>query len=483
MKAHFVVMPRWIDLAAVVLISAAAFYCMRYQIDPSPYSYDEADYLFAVSRGFAANWTDTPAFTPFDLLRTGMKRGRDPSQRAGVSEWIRESGDMNSYRHWHGPVYYYLLIAINANERSEPDVRGMAFVLVGLGITAIYFGTLWVFRARAPALLAAAMFGLDAPVLVTTEIAPHVLFGIICLAAVFCAAKLFDTGARRYWYGALAVAGVAFCTMEISFALIAALLICGWLERGRLRPDWPFAARSAMAFLVPVILLWPAGLYKLTFLKSYLAMAYLAVFRKGAWGDVTFTETWINRLSFTPVTWALVAGAILLYIARPHLPGRRAALPFLIFGLVMLAAVLRVAAPGPRYTLPFLMPLLVFAGCLLGSWIGMLSPATRTIAVAAVLGALGWEAATHTRHSPVTPNHQAIELLAAVRKGGWEDKSLLVPHDELPVLHYYFPRARLRGYTDRAAIPAEVAAGGVDAVIEGGATAGVPSITSVIHKP
>jgi hypothetical protein len=312
------------------------------------------------------------------------------------------------------------------------------------------------------------MFGLDAPVLVTTEIAPHVLFGIICLTAVFCAAKLFDTGARRYWYSALALASVAFCTMEISFALIAALLICGWLERGRLRPDWPFAARSALVFLAPLVLLWPAGLYKLTFLKSYLAMAYLAVFRKGAWGDVSFAQIWINRLSFSPLTWALVVAAIILYFARPHLPGRRAVLPFLIFGLIMLAAVLRVVTSLPRYTLPFLMPLLVFSGCVLGSWIAMLSKTRRTIAVAAVLSLLAWEAATHTRHAPLPPDPRAVDLLAAIRRDGLGDKTLLVPHDDIPMLHYYFPRARLRGYLDPSAIPAELAIGRFDAVISAG---------------
>src|SRR5438445_13035477 len=73
---------------------------------------------------------------------------------------------------------------------------------------------------------------------------------------------------------------------------------------------------------------------------------------------------------------------------------------------------------------------------------------------------LACEAVTHTRHAPLAPDRRAVDLLAAIRAGGWEDKTLLAPHDDVPVLHYYFPRARLRGYADRAAIPVELAARG-----------------------
>ena len=442
---------------------------MRFEFDPSPYNYDEADYLYSVSRGFAANWSDTPAFSTLDLIRTGLARGRDPSQRAGLSEWIRSSGDMNSYRHWHGPLYYYLLIAMDAPSHKEQNVRKLALGILALAIAVTYFGALQVFSGkRTPALLAAALLGLDPPLLVTTEIAPHILFGVVALAALFCAAQLLESGRHRWWYAAVALSGVAFCTMEIAFAVVVAVLICGWLERGRLQPDWRFAGWSCGAFVAPIVVLWPASLYKLTFLKSYLAMAYLALFRRGAWGDVTFAETWGNRFALSPVAWLLIAVAVILYFARPQLAGRRAALPFLIFGVTMLAAVLRVNAPGPRYTVPFLMPLLVFAGCILGNAIAVLPAPGRAAALAAVLGLLVWEANLHTRHSPREADRRSTELLAAVRGSGLEDKALLASWLDIPTLHYYFPQARLRGYVDAAEIPSDLTAGHFDAVIGAG---------------
>ncbi len=455
----------WIDLALVTLIVCSVAWFMRYEFDPSPYYYDEADYLYATSRGFVANWTDTPAFSTLELIRAGMDRGRNPGQRTGVSEWIRNSGDINSYRHWHGPLYYYLLLVTGAPAHDEQNARRTAIGVLTLGSVLTYLGVLWVLRKRIPALLAAAALGLDPPLLVTTEIAPHVFFGVISLAAMFCAARMLESGSRRFWYAALAIAGLAFCTMEIAFALIIAVLICGWLKRRSLQPDRPFAAWSSLAFLMPIVVLWPAGLFKLTFLKSYLAMAYLAIFRKGAWGDVTFMETWANRFAMSPVAWLLIAVAIILYFARGQSFAPRAALPFLLFGAVMLAAVLRVNAPGPRYTVPFIMPLLVFAGCVIGNAMDMLPRAGRAAALAGVSGLLVWEANVNTRRSSREPDRRPVELLQVVRRSGLEDKALLAFWLDIPTLHYYFPRAHARGYVDDSEIPADLTANHFDAVI------------------
>jgi hypothetical protein len=37
-------------------------------VSPEPYGYDEADYMYAASLGFAANWTDTPSISIADFL-------------------------------------------------------------------------------------------------------------------------------------------------------------------------------------------------------------------------------------------------------------------------------------------------------------------------------------------------------------------------------------------------------------------------------
>ncbi len=41
-------------------------------VSPEPYGYDEADYMYAASLGFTANWTDTPSMSIADFLRAGF---------------------------------------------------------------------------------------------------------------------------------------------------------------------------------------------------------------------------------------------------------------------------------------------------------------------------------------------------------------------------------------------------------------------------
>lgn len=459
----------WLRHLAIagLLLGVAAFWA-RNQISPPPYYYDEADYVYAASRGWLANWSDTPALTLADFVRLGLSRGRDSGQRVGLSETLRDSGDMNGYRHWHGPLYFYGLIAARAPARTEPAARALMLVCPALAFATIYLGCLWLLpgiQGSLAAALAGLLFLWSPAIVKTTEIAPHILFSGLCLASLVFTAKMMDTGRRAYWYAALAWAGLAFCTMELTFALIPALLICGHLERARLRPDWPLVRNSLLALAAPVILFWPGGVYKLTFVKSYLAMAYLAVFRKAAWGDITFLGSWSARLSSMPVEWALILVSVALYFGYRHLPGRRVALPFLIFGVLMLLAVIRVNALGPRYVTPFVPPLLVFSGITLAGVIsGWKARLPRWSALAAIVLLVFLDTGRQANRA-VAADARAVDLLSTIRRHGWDGKALLIPHEDVPVLHYYFPGARLRGYLDAAAIPGDLARDRFDGVI------------------
>jgi hypothetical protein len=311
-------------------------------------------------------------------------------------------------------------------------------------------------------------------VIKTTEIAPHILFAAVSLAALFALAKFRETGKRAHWYAALALSGVAFCTMELAVALIVTVLICGHLDRERLfgADGWGgLAWRSAAAFVAPALLLWPAGLYKLNFIKSYLFMAYLAVFRKNAWGDVTFEQTWSSRFRAMPVEWAALALALILFFSRRDLPGRRRMSVFLIFGAIMLAAVLRVNSFGLRYMLPFFPALMVFTGCVLAAAMNGLKPPARWTLVLVLAALVFVDTARQVNARPPEPDPQWLARLAAIRDSRWQGKTLLVPQGEIPTLHFYFQGIVFRGYTEASAIPARLSAQPFDGVIYPGETA------------
>src|ERR1700694_5908530 len=109
-------------------ILAVFYFLARGTVMYGPFTYDEADYMDAASRGFAANYTDTPTMALAELVKVGLNRGRDSSQRSDLSEMIRGSDDMVFYRHWHGPLYLDWLQIVKLLAPGEHAIRALNYV-------------------------------------------------------------------------------------------------------------------------------------------------------------------------------------------------------------------------------------------------------------------------------------------------------------------------------------------------------------------
>jgi hypothetical protein len=436
-------------LAAVSALLLVFFLLSRPQIFTWPYYYDEADYMYAVSLGLRANYTDSPAQSLTDYIERGLAGGNDPAQRGALSAKIRASNDVNFYRHWHGPVYYYWLMALAPAHLDEYATRAMAWVFPVLTGLAIYLGSLWLFPADEgflAAILSSAFYLWSYATILSNEIAPHPLFVLWYVAALLLLMKWRDTEAPRYWYGAVAAAAVAFCTLEVAFVLILVMIVCvamKWKLTG-----WRFLGKSVLLFFGTVLALWPAGVLKLTFAKAYLFMAYLAVYRKSPWGDVTFAETWRLRFEHSPWEWLLLAAAVVLYAFVCASGVRRRLFPIALYAGLMLLALLRVNTDTPRYMLPFLPALHIFAGFTFASVLMSWKPAVRAASGIAICALLLWNTASQIRHHPILPAPRAAAVLASLRERNLTGKSLLVPQSDLPMIHYYFPHISIQGYVD-----------------------------------
>ncbi|HEV2201147.1 MAG TPA: hypothetical protein VGR73_15115 [Bryobacteraceae bacterium] len=426
------------------------------QIYPWPYLYDEADYMYAATQSAAANYLDSPSQPLAGFIRMGLREGRDPARRGSLSEFIRASGDVNFYRHWHGPLYFFWLKAMSYQQAAAPAVRTWFIVFPLATMLVIYFGALWIFAPPVDlpaAVLSATLFLWSYPVSRSNEIAPHQMYALWYVLVLILLAKLTTTplaatggdatGARRYWYAAVAFTAVAFATMEISFTLVAVLLILAWRERKTRQLDKAWVVRSLLLFAGVATALWPMGLLKLSVIKSYLFMAYLAVFRSNAWGDLTLAEAWRSRLLESPAEWLLVAAALILFRPRRD----RAAFPALLYSLITLAAMFRVNSDTPRYMFPYLAGLDMLAGFVLAERIAGLRAPWRLAAVAGLAVVLGIDTARQVAAHPVNPDLRPQAVLDAVRENRFNDRPLLVPLGDFPMLHYYFPRATLHSYT------------------------------------
>jgi hypothetical protein len=451
--------------AVLAILIAVAFGISRGKVYHAPYGYDEADYMFAAGLGLADNWLDSGSMPIGDFVSVGRRRGSASGDQAQLSTLARSGADPVVYRHWHGPLYFFWLTAIDRLGLNEHNTRGLFLIFPILTVCAIYFGTLRLFDGRQgqiAAILASALFLWSPIEMETTEIAPHLMFVLWYIFALLLLARVALHGSRRSFYAATVFAGLGFCTLEVDFVLILALIAVAWWKRALLRTDRKLTGNSILLFLATVLLVWPAAIFKLNFAKAYMVMAYLAVFRKGAWGDVTFSQTWIRRFEMTPVELSLIAIGLALFFAVMSRRDRTAAAPFLLFGTLMLLATLRVYAVTARYMTPFLPAFDVIAG-----W--ALAPVfLRLKKPAALYGALGitgvlllWNLEQRLASVDRGPDPAAFATLNAIRARGLTDKKVFVPRDEVPTMHYYFPHMRTEGYAQLSEIPAGAAYGGI----------------------
>ncbi len=443
MKIHF------LCLSAIILL-----YCflVRDSVSHGPYHYDEADYMYSVSLGLVAQYTDSPTLPITDFVRTGLTEGPKTDKRMALSQSIRNGNDIVFYRHWHGPLYFYLLLILNSFHLDEHAVRSLMLIVPILSAIVVYLGALWLIPGLAGAVAActsSALFLWSYVTVSSTELAPHPLFVLCYLMALFFLAKTVIAGERAYWFGAVVASALAFCVLEIAFGLMFTLVICCYLERRRLKADFSFLARSVLLFLVTVLIVWPGAILKLSFLKAYAFMAYLAVYRKNAWGAASIPQTWWIRFSNSPVEWFLIAVAVVVFFRKRTSSISAVAYPFLIFGFIMVLANMRVASETPRYALPFLPALEVFAGIMLAGALTPLPARFRVPVIAALFAALFVNTLFRVHGYPAEADARVADVIRCIREHHFEDKSLLVPQAYLPMLHYYFPKARLRGYVEK----------------------------------
>ena len=391
---------------------ALFFLLITRNVSPEPYGYDEADYMYAASLGYAANWTDTPSISMADFLGAGLSRHRDSPK--ALSERIHGSHDVLFYRHFHGPLYHYFLIPVSRLGLSEHGVRMIMLAIPAASLAVIYFGCLWLAprrSARLAALLAGMLFLTSHSVVWSTELAPHQLFALCSLACLVLLAKAIATGRRVYWYACIIVSALAFCTLEVAFVLILTVSVCAFVERAAFGADLRFVVKSLALFVATVLAVWPAAILRLSCLKAYAVMAYLALMRESPWGHVGFIETWRARILESPLEWALIAIALLgaFRNRRPRF------YPVGLFVVLMLLATLRVFTSTPRYALTFMPALDLLAGLTLLPSLGPLRRLARFAVVAlAIVGLYGiaWiQVANRPRYAgskTLTPSRPAM---------------------------------------------------------------------------
>jgi hypothetical protein len=206
---------------------------------------------------------------------------------------------------------------------------------------------------------------------------------------------------------------------------------------------------------------YPAGLIKMGTIKSVLYNASLLLPQRGMFADVPFLETWATRLDASAVALILLGIAVFLWFRFSDLACKRHCIPFVIYGMLMLAVILRVKALPLRYMLPFVSALYPFTAIVLGSFLVRLRTPVRAAVLVLVCGALLLDTQRYVQRHPPKQDRNMLQLLRVVKSRGLDSARLLAPRDDVPTLHYYFPRADITGYRD----PSDLPGGRFDAIV------------------
>jgi len=214
--------------------------------------------------------------------------------------------------------------------------------------------------------------------------------------------------------------------------------------------------------------IWPGAIFRLSFIKAYLFMGYLAVFRKAAWGsDISVLGTWWLRFVTSPVPWILLALAVYILVARRHTLWSPVLLPFVVYAVSMFLAIFRVNSGISKYVLPLWPAIVLIVAFTAGLWLASFKPVLRYVAAGAICIAMVLTTLPHLE--PRLFSDPAIDsMLALLRADDLSHKSLLVPQGSVPMVHYYFPEGRFKGYLMASEIPAELRTGSFDGVIYAG---------------
>ena len=425
------------------------------------FNYDESDYMYAVSKGFLANYCDTPSLSPVMFVKKGLQALR-PANWAQLSEFVRESDDIALYRHYHGPLHFYSILLVKAlvGNVSERSFRLVTFVALLLCAFVAFVGSVFLDRQYGAITgCLCVLFLLTSPNNIQTAmwLTPHTLYAATALGALFMMARLVQTSNPRYLCIATILIAISFTAIEYAILLIVTLFLVLFIYRRSLLPGlignrnpYTIALKCLGLFVATIAVLWPGGIFKLTLVKDYLFFLYFSTVRSAAaYGTDSLAKVWYARVQHSPLEAAVLLALTVLFLWKLlHKRHERYLVPFALYVALVALTVFRNRSSSPSYISSLLPPLYFIVADLAT---GVLRSRRRigtvlVVVIAAALLTNGYFYAYRplSRPQPASPADGVVQVLSNTRQGG----SVLVPHDYLPTAHYYFPSDKLISYPD-----------------------------------
>jgi hypothetical protein len=446
-----------IDL--VVLLILTGFCALAYQsvISKNSFSYDEADYMLAASRGLYANYTDENTIPFSTFLELGLNRGLEKENRTSLSDFIRNTSDIALYRHFHGPLSFYGLIGWrNLVKEDEYALRWISLLFSIASLIAVYLGCFFLLKenTRTAGILASTLLLASFPNMVTaTEISTHAAYILTAITTLLFMAKLLQTNDLRYWYATIIALAFSFATSEYALFLFSTVGACVFLHRAAIlshRSAGKVFAVSLLLFIGVLFIIWPGSLLKLGLVRNYVFYAYHALVSEAEFGleNPNSWMVWKLRVFNSPVEYTLIAATTVLAILKAK--NHRWYLPFLVYALmILMTTTLSGATSYERYVSSLFPPLYVVSGLIISQFLQTSTHLIKRGALAVVISLLLGQAYSHVvllreQRSQTDPMEQILDYF---RSNPVAAETILTNRTLLPMLRYYFPRNTYHSYT------------------------------------
>lgn len=447
-------------------IMAIVFTLFFRNAPPQPFGYDEADYVYAGSRGFLDNYLDRPSLPVSDFLRKGWELFRDRSKREEFSRMLRSSDDIMVYRHFHGPLYFYWLALcqlLGANK--ENLLRGCGLILHVITSIVILYGFRFVFPQLPPiaAWVASMAFLLNRTGILTSRMITQHLMYILFATIILLAMGAFSRDYKpKYWYLASAVLAMAFVTVETSFILLSSVLLSMAFQWKRLHQKYSvkeiamLLVKGAGVCLLTILILWPPGLLQLNAIRGYLFLIYISISR-GTFTTIGPIDLWLGKFTESPFEFALPILAILIIgLLWRHLTHRWELLPALTYVFVFFLVTMKITVPYTHYHGTMMAACAIVTGVAIGELWRIAPNAARYTALAITMTCLIAMNAMYYVDTSRTINYRifTIDVLEYMKTAKVpEGQTLMVPYILVPALHYYHPEIKTVGYDTDWALP------------------------------
>ncbi len=455
-----------LDIVIVVISIVSSVILFSPKIPTAPYTYDEADYMFAVSHGFWANYLDRPSLSFLEFLKLGFSKGLDDRERVNLSEFIRHSGDVSFYRHYHGPLYYYYLTGIQYFwGTAEYVMRIATLVWLILCYLLVYAACFFLLETNPrPAALVSGSLVLFSPSLLSAsiQITPHSMFLFFAVFNLLLMGKILESEDirknRLYLFTLFIGLSLSFLVLENAPFLFATYLFClVWQREIFLKntfnqrislPLW----YNFLLFLLLLLLCWPGGLLKLTIIKNYLFFAHHALKRADYQGVIGFLEIWEKLLARSPLELAVILMTPLAALYVILIQKKKFLVPFIFFAFLIIVSntLNKSIIISPKYISAALPALYLAAGIIVAHvFAGRQRSAYILSLIFLLLIALNNYAFFQKNKNLYTQDEEVCitnTFLTYLRNNNIPEKVLLLPNYAIPAVNFYFRAYQLHAY-------------------------------------